>query len=121
MHLCNIFTNLLDNANKYSRETPQITVTTANAGGSLRITVEDNGIGMSEAQQRRIFESFYRVPTGNLHDVKGFGLGLAYVKTMVQAHGGTVEVRSEPGRGSRFEVILPIIGAPRGHSLSSPV
>jgi len=109
MHLGNIFFNLLDNANKYSRETPSISVTTSNAGNSLRIAVQDRGIGMTEAQQRRIFESFYRVPTGNLHDVKGFGLGLAYVKSMVEAHGGTVEVRSELGKGSRFEIILPLL------------
>ncbi len=109
MHLGNIFFNLLDNANKYSRETPQITVTTASAGNTLRIAVQDNGIGMNEAQQRRIFESFYRVPTGNLHDVKGFGLGLAYVKTMVEAHGGSVEVRSELGKGSRFDIVLPLL------------
>lgn len=108
LHLCNIFYNLLDNANKYSPDAPQISVATHNLGSMLRVTVSDKGIGMTESQQKRIFESFYRVHTGNRHDVKGFGLGLAYVRNMVQAHGGTIAVRSEPGKGSKFELCFPL-------------
>ncbi|MEQ8684607.1 MAG: HAMP domain-containing sensor histidine kinase [Imperialibacter sp.] len=107
MHLTNIIHNLLDNANKYSPEDPEILVKTSNSKNGIVITVEDHGLGMSKESAQKIFDRFYRVPTGNLHDVKGFGLGLAYVKTMVEAHGGTIEVKSELKKGSTFEIHLP--------------
>ncbi len=107
-HLTNIVHNLLDNANKYSPEAPNITLRTEYAEDQFNLTVQDKGVGMNREQQKHIFEKFYRVPTGNLHDVKGFGLGLAYVQNMVEAHGGKVDVDSEPGRGSKFSITLPI-------------
>lgn len=107
MHLRNIFSNLLDNANKYSEEKPQISIKTKSKKEGVLITVEDKGIGMSKDKQKHIFEKFYRVSTGNLHNVKGFGLGLAYVKMMVDAHKGSIRLDSELGKGSKFEVFLP--------------
>lgn len=107
VHLTNIIYNLLDNANKYSPEKPEITITTHNVNGGLSVKVEDKGVGMSKDVQSKIFEKFYRVPTGNLHDVKGFGLGLAYVKTMLEAQGGRIGVKSIQNKGSEFEIYLP--------------
>ncbi|MDX9729288.1 MAG: HAMP domain-containing sensor histidine kinase [Bacteroidales bacterium] len=106
-HLRNLVHNLLDNANKYSEGAPQITVTTRSNGSGLFLEVADKGIGMSKAVQNRVFERFYRETTGDIHNVKGFGLGLNYVKAITDAHGGTVTVESEPGRGSIFTVFLP--------------
>ena len=106
-HISNIINNLLDNANKYSPEKPEITVATRNVSNGVEITVSDKGIGMSKDAKKKIFEKFYRVHTGNLHDVKGFGLGLAYVKTMVTAHKGSVDVKSDLGKGSSFIIFLP--------------
>ncbi|GAB3778633.1 hypothetical protein GCM10028818_27900 [Spirosoma horti] len=117
LHLTNIVYNLLDNALKYSPESPHITISTrslpdgnATSGSSVpgvSITVTDQGLGMNKEQTSRIFEKFYRVPTGNRHDVKGFGLGLSYVKKMVEEHHGQILVESQPGKGSSFEVIIP--------------
>ena len=107
-HLTNIVLNLLENANKYSPEAPNITLRTQSSPESFNLTVQDKGIGMNKEQQKHIFEKFYRVPTGNLHDVKGFGLGLAYVHRMVEAHGGKIEVDSELGKGSKFSITLPL-------------
>jgi two-component system phosphate regulon sensor histidine kinase PhoR len=109
MHLTNIIYNLVDNANKYSLTTPNIKVATRNDENGLFFSVSDTGLGMNKEQLNRIFDQFYRVPTGNLHDVKGFGLGLSYVKKMVEAHGGTINVESKIGHGSMFEVFLPIV------------
>jgi two-component system phosphate regulon sensor histidine kinase PhoR len=107
-HLANVIHNLLDNANKYSPEKPDITVRTRDLPhGGVAITIEDKGIGISKEARKHIFDKFYRVHTGNLHDVKGFGLGLSYVKAIVEAHKGSVEVRSEVGKGSAFTVVLP--------------
>ncbi|MEZ4722340.1 MAG: HAMP domain-containing sensor histidine kinase [Flavobacteriales bacterium] len=107
MHVTNILYNLLDNAAKYGGEQPQIEVTTRNTKKGLSITVKDNGPGISKDQQKLVFEKFYRIPTGNVHDVKGFGIGLHYVKTITEAHGGRVRLTSEPGNGAAFEVLLP--------------
>lgn len=106
-HLTHILNNLLDNANKYSPEKPLITVSAKDDTDFVSLTVKDEGIGMNKEAQRKIFDKFYRVPTGNVHDVKGFGLGLSYVKTMVEAHHGSISVQSETGKGSTFTINLP--------------
>jgi two-component system, OmpR family, phosphate regulon sensor histidine kinase PhoR len=106
-HLYNLVNNLLDNALKYSPESPEIAVTTRNNEKGIVMTVEDKGIGMTKSVQSRIFERFYRQTSGNVHDVKGFGLGLNYVRAIIEAHKGNVNVTSEPGKGSRFDVFLP--------------
>jgi len=108
-HLLNVITNLLDNANKYSPETPDIRVALKREGEEAVLTVTDKGIGMSKEVQQKIFENFYRAERGNRHDVKGFGLGLSYVKAIINQHKGTVNVVSEPGLGSTFTVRLPVI------------
>jgi two-component system, OmpR family, phosphate regulon sensor histidine kinase PhoR len=107
MHLGGVIFNLLDNANKYSPECPHITVCLRNVAGGLELTVTDAGIGICADAQRRVFEKFYRVPTGNVHDVKGFGIGLSYAKSMAQAHGGDIKLNSEPGKGSTFKLFIP--------------
>jgi two-component system, OmpR family, phosphate regulon sensor histidine kinase PhoR len=107
VHLTNIIFNLLDNANKYSPEKPIIKITTENTEKGLSIKVSDQGIGITKESIKQIFEKFYRVPTGNVHDVKGFGLGLSYVKKMVEEHQGRINVVSKIGEGSEFEVVLP--------------
>ena len=107
LHLSNIIFNLIDNALKYSNGDPELTLSTLNSGKNLIIKVKDNGIGMSKDQLSKIFEQFYRIPTGNLHDVKGFGLGLSYVDNIVKQHHGNVRVRSEKDKGSEFEIIFP--------------
>lgn len=109
LHLTNMVYNLIDNANKYSPENPVIEVTTTRLPEAIRLSVRDHGIGISKQNQKKIFDRLYRVPTGNLHDVKGYGLGLSYVKAIVAGHGGTVEVQSEMHRGSEFIVTLPLI------------
>lgn len=108
LHLANIIHNLLDNAVKYSPAVPAIVVSTSDAPEGVRIRVKDNGIGIAKEHLPRLFEKYYRVPTGNMHDVKGFGLGLSYVALIVKAHGGTVTIDSVPGSGTTVEVILPV-------------
>jgi two-component system phosphate regulon sensor histidine kinase PhoR len=108
-HLLNVFTNLIDNANKYSPESPQILLDAKIENGFAVITISDQGIGMSKEVQKRIFDTFYRATAGNIHDVKGFGLGLSYVKAILEAHDGTISVLSEPGQGSTFTLTLPLI------------
>ena len=106
-HLTSVFNNLIDNAIKYCKEIPQITIRTANRNQGCVIEVSDNGIGISQENQRRVFQKFYRVPTGNVHDVKGFGLGLSYAKTIVEAHGGNISLQSELGKGCSFLIYIP--------------
>lgn len=106
-HVTNVIYNLFDNAIKYSPDKPLIHISTQNATKGISIIIEDNGIGISKANQKKIFDKLYRVPTGNVHNVKGFGLGLHYVKTIIDAHGGNVDVESELKKGTKIKIYLP--------------
>ncbi len=108
VHLTNIIFNLMDNAIKYSKEQPEISISTSNTATALSITISDNGIGIPKDQLSKIFEKFYRVPKGDLHDVKGFGLGLSYVKNMVEMHKGSITVNSKIDEGTKFSINLPL-------------
>ena len=108
VHLTNIIHNLLDNANKYSPENPVIEVKTYTSNSGITVSISDNGKGMSKEQQKLIFDKFYRIPTGSVHDVKGFGLGLYYVKKIIKQHGGKIAVESELNKGSKFTFWLPV-------------
>lgn len=107
IHLTNVVFNLVDNALKYTEKIPVIKVGTRNEAQGIVVFVEDNGIGISKDNQKKIFDKLYRVPTGNVHNVKGFGLGLSYVKAIVDKHNGWIKVKSEPSKGSRFEILIP--------------
>lgn len=107
VHFSNVIFNLLDNAIKYSENIPEITITTKNTKSGVSIAILDNGIGMSKDVKSKIFEKFYRISTGNVHNIKGFGLGLSYVKAIVLASNGTIDVESELGKGSAFKIFLP--------------
>ncbi|MCB0805362.1 MAG: HAMP domain-containing histidine kinase [Bacteroidales bacterium] len=107
-HLVNVFNNLMDNANKYSPDNPHITVTTQNVNGSLHINFRDKGIGISKDEQHHIFKKFHRLQSGDIHDVKGFGIGLFYVKRVVEEMGGKISVSSAKSKGSTFTVEFPI-------------
>jgi two-component system, OmpR family, phosphate regulon sensor histidine kinase PhoR len=107
VHITNVYYNLLDNANKYTPESPIIKVDIEKTTSAIFVSIEDNGIGISKANQKKIFEHLYRVPTGNIHNVKGFGLGLAYVKMIVEKHNGKIIVESELKKGSKFTVMIP--------------
>lgn len=107
-HITSVIHNLLDNANKYSPEKPQVTISTRNVPFGLEITVSDKGVGISKEARKNIFDKFYRVSTGDIHDVKGFGLGLSYVKAIITAHKGLIDVKSDPGKGSSFVLTFPM-------------
>lgn len=107
VHLANIIFNLLDNAVKYTGDSPVIKIYTQNMEHGVEVSIEDNGIGMNEEAQTRIFDKFYRVPTGDIHDVKGFGLGLSYVKKILEVHHGTIKVKSTLKKGTTFTIFIP--------------
>jgi len=109
VHVTNLVYNLLDNANKYSPRKPLIRINTENAHDGIVIIIGDNGIGISRNDQKKIFDKLYRVPTGNIHEVRGFGLGLSYVKAIVEEHHGKISLESEVDRGTKFTVFLPFI------------
>jgi two-component system, OmpR family, phosphate regulon sensor histidine kinase PhoR len=106
-HITNVLMSILDNAIKYSHENPTIMVSTRNVSNTIIISIEDQGIGMNNETQKKIFDKFYRVTSGNIHSTKGFGLGLSYAKVIVLAHKGEIKVTSEVNKGSKFEVSLP--------------
>ncbi len=108
VHFVNIINNILDNANKYSKNAPKITIQTKNEHKRILISIHDQGIGMSKDKLNKIFDRFYRVQMGNIHNIKGFGLGLSYVKAIVTAFKGTIDVESNVGKGSIFTIYLPI-------------
>ncbi len=108
VHLTNVIYNLLDNANKYSPEAPQIKIQTHNTYSELIVSIQDKGIGISKSNQKKVFDKLYRVPTGNIHNVKGFGLGLGYVKTVIEQHKGKIKLSSELKKGTKMEVYLPL-------------
>ena len=107
VHLTNVLFNLVDNAVKYCKVAPQIQISVKGEKDGFRIDIQDNGIGIKKEDLRMIFDKFYRVPTGNIHDVKGFGLGLYYVKLIVEAHHGKIDAKSAPDKGTLFSLWLP--------------
>jgi two-component system phosphate regulon sensor histidine kinase PhoR len=112
VHLANIIHNILDNSNKYSPKRPHIEVSSRNTDGLLTVSIRDDGIGMKEEDAKRAFEKYFRVSSGNQHDVKGFGLGLSYVKLMVEVHKGMVSLTSSPGRGTTVDLTFPVAHTP---------
>lgn len=107
VHITNVIFNLLDNASKYSEDITKVKVSSKNKNGGIEISVQDNGIGIEKEQIKQVFDQFYRVPTGDKHDVKGFGLGLFYVKLIIDKHGGEINVQSKIGQGSTFTLWIP--------------
>jgi len=108
-HLTNAIANLIDNANKYCEKAPEIHIKSVHRADGVEVCCEDNGIGISKEDQKKIFEKLYRVPMGNIHNVKGFGLGLNYVQAIVGKHNGNIQVSSDLGKGSKFEIFLPYV------------
>ncbi len=108
LHVSNVINNLIENAVKYSKENPEITIKTLDTKGGNHIEISDKGIGMNKENQERIFEKFFRAETGNLHNTKGYGLGLCYVKLIVEKHNGEISFKSAEGVGSTFTIFLPI-------------
>ena len=102
--------NILENALKYADKKPAIQIRTKNLYDAIQISIIDNGPGIPKEHQQRVFEKFYRIPYGDLHQVKGFGLGLSYVKRIVNLHGGSIQLLSEKNKGSEFIILLPITG-----------
>lgn len=113
MHITSVISNLIDNANKYTPRKPVINIVTENYAEGIKVCISDNGVGISSENKKKIFDKLYRVPTGNIHDVKGFGLGLSYVQTIVESHGGKTTVDSELKKGSTFCIYLPASGKPK--------
>jgi two-component system phosphate regulon sensor histidine kinase PhoR len=109
VHITNVLNNLIDNAVKYSPPHPVIEIEARTQDQGISIQVKDQGMGMPKEALHSIFDAFYRIPTGNVHNVKGFGLGLSYVRKIVEAHGGKVQVKSKLGEGSTFEIYLPYV------------
>jgi len=107
VHLTNIIYNLLDNATKYAGENPLITVETFRGNKNIILRISDNGPGIPHSFQKKVFRKFFRIPTGNVHDIKGFGLGLYYVKNTCRAHGWNITLKSEPGSGCSFTIYIP--------------
>ena len=107
VHIGNVVYNLIDNAVKYCKNKPNITLKTYNEKKGVCLEIEDNGIGMKKEHLKMIFDKFYRVSTGNIHDVKGFGRGLYYGGLVIEAHHGTIDVKSTVGKGSTFKIWLP--------------
>jgi len=108
-YMLHVFSNLIDNAIKYSKETIDITITTLTLPAEIQIIIEDKGIGMSADTAKHIFEKFYRAHTGNVHNVKGFGLGMSYVKWVIDIHKGKIKVESKEGEGTKMIITLPIV------------
>ncbi|MCB0396617.1 MAG: HAMP domain-containing histidine kinase [Flavobacteriales bacterium] len=109
VHLTNVLCNLVDNAIKYAKDKPDIVIHTSNDGSDLILSVSDNGVGIEKEHQSKVFDKFFRVSSGDVHDVKGFGLGLAYVKKIVELHGGSIRLRSRKGNGATFTIVLPYV------------
>ncbi len=107
IHLTNLLYNLVDNAIKYAEQEPRIRIATTSNDEGVTVSVTDNGIGIATSEQRKVFDRLYRVPTGNIHNAKGFGLGLSYVRTVVERHGGRIKLESVPGKGSTFHIFIP--------------
>ncbi len=109
-HLTDVFVNLVSNSIKYSTQNPVVRIETENAGDKILIRVSDNGIGIPPREYKKIFEKYYRIATGDMHNTKGFGIGLYYIKMVVKAHHGNISVKSETGKGSTFTIELPVVG-----------
>jgi two-component system phosphate regulon sensor histidine kinase PhoR len=107
LHFVNVIANMIDNAIKYSDENPIVEILLNEVQDNVLLTVKDNGVGIDNESQKKLFDKFYRVSTGNVHNVKGFGLGLFYVKNICNAHGWALQVISSPGQGSRFIITIP--------------